>query len=252
MVRQVGVARIIAAACGIALLIPSLVLAQDGAVLPTPIHSNFCASVDEIGERFVGRMSSHQTEYDRKRIEIRTKLSARLNERMARVAVARQATDVKRLDAEGTLLAKASSEAQKAAVDEYIAALNDAMRARRSAADAAVASYRAALDAEIQAREGLVKSALDIFLTDGDFAISQAKADCASGTAKPLDIRINYIAHMNSARSKMVNSIKSIESRKDALLLLINARKADIAEAVTSFTSATPKTHKKLLNTLQK
>ncbi len=250
-VRHTMPLRIVTGLVGVALIVPSFVLAQTGTtdVVSAPVRANFCTSVRDIGAKVVARIVERQTRYDAKRIEVAANIKTRLEGRTAKGTSARKAEDAKRAEAAAGLTALAKTDQQKAAVAKYVAAIHEAVAARQSAVTTAVSSFRNAVEAAATARQTGTKAIVDTFLVDANTAIQKAYEDCAS-EVKPLVARANYAKAMSAARVKMVASVKALDSRRDTLKPVAVARRAEITKAISDFKTATELARKELKGAL--
>lgn len=192
---------------------------------------DFCQNIDAIATRITTDMTARDTKFDGRQSDRLAKISERRINRDETRVENRGNRDEKhdtRIDA---LMAKADTDAERAAVNTFEATLNSAVTTRRNAVDAAVKTFRAGVDNLVNGKFGTLDSAVAAFRSAVDSAIAQAKADCAVDK----DPKPEFMASMKTARDNFKNARP--EAIKAELKVLVDARKASIDSAITTFKS---------------
>src|SRR5579862_2122526 len=118
-----------------------------------------------------------------------------------------------------TLEAKATTDAQKTAVQTYVTTLTTAISTRESANDAARTTYRNALLAAVKAQNATVDSQISALTSAVSTAEATAQSSCAT-SPNNTSIRTTFIAAMKSARQTFTSARKAddnLASQRNAL-----------------------------------
>lgn len=192
----------------------------------------FCENIEKISSKITEDMSSKSEKFEGKKEtrfgHIDERRGARDNKRIQN----RSEIDVKRDVKVDALLAKADTDAERAAVAKFEATLNDAAAKRRASVDAAVKTFRAGVDEILNGKFGNLDSAIATFKTKINQAISDAKADCAKGTDDQT-AKESFMADVKAAREELKTGRTG--EIKAQIQALAEARKTSVQNAINSF-----------------
>ncbi len=205
----------------------------------------FCARIENLESAVDKKFDERKAKLDTRRGERMTKLDERQGKVDARRLEHRSKGDANRTDHYGKLLERATTEAQKQAVENFKAAVEGAVAARKTAVDAAVQAFRGGLDQAIADRKAKVDTAVSGFDTARDAALAKAKADCA-GDMEPKTARESYMQSMKAAREKLNADRKAIDILKKSSEGLITARKTAVETEMADFKAAIEKARQDL------
>ncbi len=133
------------------------------------------------------------------------------------------------------LMARATTDGQKAAVEAFKTTIQSALKTRYAAVDAAREAYRKAVDELIAGRKTTLESAKNTLKSATDAAIAKAKADCAVEGANGATIKQAFHDALKVAQDAFKTSTQSIEKPNDALQNLIDTRNEAIRKAHEAF-----------------
>ena len=233
-----------------ALVIPLFASAEVAAPeRPGTIKVNFCARIDAITTKVSTGIAEREAKYLAKRGEGRGKLAERFENRDMKRTENRSEWDTRRDEWRTKFGEKATTTAQKAAVEKFITDMDTSIAARRSIVDGAVKSFRSGLEVAVVARQSSVDTALLTFKQETDAAVTKAKSDCTSGVA-PQVARDTYVSAMKAAREKMRATVKAIDAKKETLKPLAETRRITIEKAVADFKVLAEKAREELKKSL--
>lgn len=128
------------------------------------------------------------------------------------VAAARQKADSDR-DANFTKLeAKATTDAQKQAVQTYETAVKTAVTTRRGAYDAARQTFRTGVKDAVLARRSTVAAQISQFKASVNAAVASAQASCTSNPASGASVRTTLVSALKTARQTFQSNRKGDET----------------------------------------
>lgn len=197
-------------------------------------EAKFCENIDAITAKISTDLTEKGGKFDGKHADRLAKISERRTHRDETRVSNRAERDTKhdtRIDA---LMAKADTDAERAAVNAFEATLDTAVATRRSAIDVAVKTFRDGVDNLVSGKFAGLDSAVVAFKSSVDQAIATAKSDCAAGK-DPKTTRMTFMASIKSARDAFKSARP--EAIKTEIKALADARKASIDTAVNTFKS---------------
>jgi hypothetical protein len=197
-------------------------------------EAKFCENIDAITSKISSDLIDKGGKFDGKKSDRLAKISERRTHRDETRVDNRAERDVKhdtRIDA---LMAKADTDAERAAVNTFEATLNSAVNTRRNSVDAAVKTFRTGVDNLVNGKFAALDAAVAAFKSSVESAITTAKADCAANK-DPKTVRTTFMASIKSARDAFKDARP--ELIKTEIQTLANARKASIDAAITTFKS---------------
>lgn len=215
----------------ISLIAPSMAFAAGTSTMSTP---NFCSTLTTF-------TADAET---KKSLQVKDKF-AKLDKRQAELLLKRtendrtttgletQATEKQNL-AYTKLLSQAKTDAEKTAVNQFIAGAKKAFTARQAAITTAQNTYRTAFDQRISARKAKLEAALATEKTSIDRAVSIAKSDCARGVSSTT-VKATYKNAITKAHDTFKLSVKGLGSVGTAVATLTQNRKTAITAAENTF-----------------
>ena len=153
---------------------------------------------------------------------------------------ARATADEKREEHYASLRAKATTDSQKQAVEDFVVAVEKAVNDRRAVQDAARETYRSAVDAALTEKKAAISSA-SLELTEAvDAAIAKAASSCENGT--PVEqVRQALKADLEAARSNFKITRENSTDISSDIKTAVAARKAALETAKKDFETAVEK-----------
>ncbi len=136
------------------------------------------------------------------------------------------------------LEAKATTDAQKTAVQTYKKAITDAISTRRATNDKARADFRSAVDSLISGQNSTVNAQSVILTTTISTAISTAQAACYATPAEGATIRTTLQAGIKTAKETFNNARKSDSNLGDQIQKLAETRNTTIKANDSAFEAA--------------
>lgn len=145
----------------------------------------------------------------------------------------RDGTQVKRDTRYDALMKKADTDAKKAAVTAYKAAVDAATQKRIGAVDAAVKAHRDGVDALIKSKFATLDGGAATLRTAVEAAIAKAKTDCTGGVA-PATVRTQLMAAAKAAQD-IFKKNRNDADIKAGIEALNKTRKAAVDAAMATF-----------------
>lgn len=145
---------------------------------PTP---QFCQRVDNLSSRLLEKTSEYYKSVSPVKFDHDEQLAKRRAAFDKKLAGLRNKAEEDRKRHVEAMLARAKSEAQSQAVEQYSTAVKQALDTRHSAVDNAVRSYRSRVDSELKSVQDSRKANRQQFVDQVNNALEQAKSDCADG-----------------------------------------------------------------------
>lgn len=176
-------------------------------------------NIDDRHQDIVARIAEKEASRDEKLSELRVGIGKKLDDRIVRFRE------------------KATTDAQKTAVDAFATAIHNAVSERKTAMDAAKKMFRDGLEAARVSRKSAVNAATTAFAAAVQAALDKAKADCAA-SGDPIAIRATMTADTEAARKKLQADMKAADRVGDDLNTLNKTRKAAFKKAQADFRTA--------------
>lgn len=190
---------------------------------------DFCQNIDAIATRITSDMNDKDGHWDGKKTDRFGKISDRRIHRDEVRGDHREMRDVKHDTRIEALMAKADTDAERAAVTKFETTLNNAVETRRAAIDAAVKTFRTGVDNLVNGRFGTLDTNIAAFRAAMEDAIEKAKADCAVDK----DPKPEFQAAVKAARDNFKTA--KPELIKEEIKKLADARKVAVDAAVSAF-----------------
>ena len=191
------------------------------------------SSAKGIEKRSASGIKNYRSDLDVRERKILADLAAAHNAADA----ARKETDHK-LDAHiAALLAKAKTEGDRQAIQEYASSIKAARVARRSAVDAARRTYIASLSEALSERKVLVENIANELSQAMSSSLNSAKASCEAGK-DPKDVRSELRASLEKTQVSYEAKLKDRSVLEAKLQVLAKERDAAILAANEIFAEA--------------
>lgn len=221
------------------LIVPEVSFAAGKTAATTRTKVDFCSAVDAFAEKLNKDMTESTARFGAKETDRQVQLDLKIAQQEAERQNSRFTWDNSRDKVYTDLSARASTDAQKAAIKKFRAAVDLAVEARRKSVDKATTDFKSGVDKGISARKTSVEKATLLFKDSADKALSDAKADCTKGVASA-DARTRYITALEAAQQQLKQSLAQIKT-SDNLRALVSARQAAIEQAAKDFKTAVTK-----------
>jgi hypothetical protein len=214
-------------------MIPTFSFAAAGSSAPVT-KNNFCSSIDSKITSTDQKLSEKEAHYQKVQSDQLSKLSSKRSDRDQKISDDRAKQDTKNAAKLEKLNAKASTDAQKQAVVQFKAALDQAVSVRRSAVDGAISTFRTALDQVITTRKTGVDGALKTFTDSISGILAKAKADCTSGM-DPQTVKSSTQASIKASRDQFKSTIGGLTKINAQVKTFEATRKTSIQQADVQF-----------------
>lgn len=200
---------------------------------------NFCTAVDAFAEKLKKDIADNMTRFSTKEIDRRSALDDKITKQDSERQNTRFTWNNSRDKVYTQLLARATTDTQKTAIEKFRAAIDTAVETRRKSVDAATTTFKSAVDKGITERRISAENATTLFKSATEKALLDAKADCGAGMPAA-DARALYVTTLEDAQSKLQASLSQIKSN-DAPRVLIKARQSAMEQAAKDFKTAVTK-----------
>lgn len=227
----------------IMLIAPSLVFAEtsasQGDERPAPKNA-FCARLTSNALSIQNQLSEKYgqlTERKQKRVQT---FKANREDRKEKFTELRDKAKDTRAQAQDRLSKIAKTEAQKQAVQNFQTKAKTAMETRHTAVDAAMLAFRTALDKEAENRNTILTEAHNPYKTAVQTAITNAKADCATGKETGT-IKTELNTALKSAKDALQTARQQLTQSKTAVEVIVKTRNEAVKKAADEFRSTMEK-----------
>lgn len=193
-----------------------------------------CTQLSSQADQIQARLTERISQLTQKRTELEAKIQQQITERTTTRTTKRAEIDAKRLTSWESLRANAETPEQKAAVEKFITAIQNAVKIKRASIDKIIADFRAGLKAEKSERKTTTDTALNDYKSSVSSLISQVKADCAAGKDAKT-IRETFRNGVKEVKEAFKNSRKSPEKFRDDVTPLKETKKAELKAVIDNF-----------------
>jgi len=142
--------------------------------------------------------------------------------------------EVKRNNQLEELSKRATTDAQKAALEAFRTSMNTALTERKKTVDAILLAHRTDIDKVVAARKTGAGEALVTLKADIEAVKTQAKSDCTNNIAGDT-VRTNLKNAIQKAQEKFRETMKSLEKVKDVSEASRETRKQELQKAEDTF-----------------
>lgn len=192
--------------------------------------SRFAESTGKIGNNLMDRYSKFEARQGN-RMNI---LETNRGEREAKLEGSRSQADERRNEMYQKLEARAKTDAEKTAVEEFKKTVEAAIDTRRAAVDAAIAQFRKDVDAAISGRKDDMESAAADFKSAVEAAMNKTKADCEDGT-DPETVRSNFKNSLQVARTALQNDRQGADKVGEQVRTSAEVRRVAVKKTLDEF-----------------
>lgn len=161
------------------------------------------------------------------------KLTTERNSRDQIRSTRRSTVDINKNERYAALMARADTDAKKAAVTQFQTSTQAALATRRVAIDAAVKAHRTGVDNLLNGKWGALDSSLITFTNSVNQAFATAKSSCAGG-ADAKTVLATLKASVKSSRDTFKSSRTDAAIKAD-LEALRNTRRQAVASAEANY-----------------
>jgi hypothetical protein len=211
--------------------------------------SNFCAKISSVETKVADQITKAEEKQARNEATKRDKVNKKQGDADEKRAIGRANVDGKRVKNWDKMENKATTDAQKAAVEAYKKSITDAVTARRTAVDAAVKAYRDGLTSAMTTNNTTLNAAVATFKTSVNAALTQAQADCTAKVDSKT-VKKAFDQKVKDAK-KILKDAKAASNLSSGLTALKKTRDEAIAAAELAFKQATDKAHADLVLALK-
>ena len=219
-----------------AIILPSSAFAANiGAdvKVKTGVGVNFCTTLESRSTEFSNHIQNLTQNFVNEKSDRISAIDARRQTRDENLTNIRSNGDEKH-DTRFTILsAKATTDAQKAAVAQFQADVTAAITLRRSSIDTAIKNYRDGVNNLVSTKFIALDDSVATLNTDVDQVLTQAKNACDSGTASTT-VLATLKASLKSDQANFKNA-RSTDKIKADIETLDSTRKAAVTQAVVKF-----------------
>jgi len=230
--------QIVAVFLATAVLVPNISYAVAAIRTNIPVKAtttqNFCTNVTSYAARITEALTKNKANLENRQEKNKENFQERYAKRSQTLTQARVLGDADREEIYTKLMAKATTDAQKQAVQQFKATVETAVTARRSAVDVAVKAYWDALDASLNGRQSSVDSAKQTFTNAINTAVAAAQSACAGGT-DPATVRTQFNATVKAAKTQFSTDRKAIDKYGPQVKAIVTTRNAEVKKAFDAF-----------------
>jgi hypothetical protein len=209
---------------------------------PIPVNGimpkvNSCSVYSDKAAKQAQNAADKQVKLDSQRANQLSKLNINRSNNDQKLANNRLAADQKRAQAMTKLQGKNATDAQKAAIATFQAAVTQAVSDRRAAVNAAITTYRTALDQALASRISNVDQATTTYATAVQAAYAKAYSDCQANVDKKT-VKSNLNAALKAAQQQFSANHQSVAKLQTIISPLATARKTAVTAAESAFKTA--------------
>jgi hypothetical protein len=192
-------------------------------------------------ERLIGVIDRHMTGLDERRArfaehfgDTMTAFAERRDDRDAKLNDRREKQDEMRSEWYMKLEAKATTDEQRAALEKFKKASEQAVIAKRKAINDTIANFREAIDRAIASKKQTAFSSAESFQSTVRTAFEKAKTSCESGV-EPQIVRDALKASVKDAHADLEEKRRSFERVGDTVSELAKTKNAALKKAQDDF-----------------
>jgi len=202
--------------------------------------ANFCTNLNTFSTQYSSAVQQRVNALQQKIEQSNASLaSVRVKEDQA-LSTTRQNMDAKKEQYYAQLEAKATTDEQKTAVQNFETAMDAASTARKSAIDAANKAFRDGVDAIIAQKQPLIQQAGPAFEAAVKSAFDKAKSSCTSGTASAT-VRSTLLTDLKTAKDQFKTAVNAGNAINSQMKTLKATRNSAFKKAATDYKTAVQK-----------
>lgn len=193
-----------------------------------------CAMISTQGEQIQARLTERISQLTQKRSSVEARIKQQTQQRTAALTQKRTTWSGTRSANWEKLRSKAQTEEQKAAVEKFILAVQNAVKAKNEAVDKIISSFRTELQSKNSQRKSEIDSEITGYRNAVASVVAQMKSDCASGKSAQ-EVRSSFKANLQKARNEFRNEIKTRTRFGEEVVSLKNAKKIEMQAVLEAF-----------------
>lgn len=210
----------------------------------------FCQRIDSL----TNRMLEKTNEYYRSASPVRLDNDEQLVKRRAafdkKLANLRSKAEEDRQRHVEAMLARAKSETQSRAIEQYSIVLKQAIDARQSAVDGVVRDYRNHVDSELRSVQESRKANRQQFVDQVNITLKQAKADCTDGNNDPVISRQDFAKALDLAQETAIEDRKLLDATAKSIRQSHEESKQQIISAFAQFNKSMEQAREQLVSSV--
>lgn len=199
-----------------------------------PKDAQACLRLEQGADGIKKRLEGKRSEWQERKTNRRDELITRKGNGREKLDTFRGEADGNREELIAKLLEKYPDADDQAAINAFEAQIEAAVAKRRAAIDAALTAYLQGVQDTLGSRQDKMASALATMKASIEAAMTQAKADCASGVDKQTVFQ-TLQASIKAAREKFAADRKASEATSTELEALKKTRETAIKAAIETF-----------------
>jgi len=169
--------------------------------------SNFCTKISSIGSEVANKLMEFGSDSTQKSHTILVQLQQR-KDKVASAILVKRDDEINGFETSITkLLAKANTDAEKAAIQTFKTSVETAMTQRQTTVDNAVLTYNNAVKNLVSQREDSLTTSGSNFQTNVTAAVTKAQSDCTAGISSTT-VRASFLASLKSANQKFHSNLQ--------------------------------------------
>lgn len=177
---------------------------------PVKSSSGFCSTAANVRTQLNTKLGQLETKRGQKRTEISDRLKQRHDQREVDKQTSRNQAKSKFEKNLTRIEDLATTDAQKAAVAAFKAAIEQALATRKAAVDAAMQTFRTSQSALVTQRQDAIKSATMAYKDAVATATAKAQSDCAAGI-DAATVRSTFVASIKAAKDKFQSEVTALD-----------------------------------------
>jgi hypothetical protein len=206
--------------------------------LTTSRDAQFCSTIETHADAVRAKISARQETVIRS-WQAQTDKGALINQAQdSEIQQLRVRIDTQRAQNNRQLNGKAKSDAQKAAVQTYVAAVASAVGVRREAVDTARVNFRAGVKSLVQVRQAALAGQVDALRIGVSDAYDGVKSGCSEGV-DPATVRLTLVQSLTAAKTSFADQRAADAQTVEEISKLSTAREQIVKNANTAFLQTT-------------
>lgn len=201
------------------------------------INNGFCQRIDNFFSKADENFVKNQARLENNRLERERNMNQKYADREAKKEQNRVNWDAKRDANLNVLKGRAKTEEQKAAIEKFISAVNNAVSIRRKAVDAALAAFKEGVATVLNGRKVVIDQAIKNFESAKNAVLEKARADCASRIDQKI-VRQQTTNGIKAARDKFKEEIKGTAKVGEQVSALTKTKRVALDNAQEDFQKA--------------
>jgi hypothetical protein len=194
----------------------------------------FCTGISTYYDKLTKKMSERSANFTAKKAERANRWQERIKLNATRLTDIRKNADAALANSLNNLKAKATTDAQKAAIEAFSKAEQEAVAKKRSAVDGARTTFLAGMQKSITENKAETEAVTATFKNSIASAFKTAESSCAGGTDSAAAMS-TFRASVKTAQQQMASDRRTKSKLSTAVDPLIQARKATMEKARTEF-----------------